>query len=90
MAADKKSRWYQDLSAVRWIFAIFGILIMLFTGGCSLLIFADYLQHGGGGYVDIPIILFVGGIPFLVGLLVWFLAAKVGRRQKEAIENSDE
>lgn len=82
MADDAVRRWYHDLSVVRWIFAIFGILIMLFTGGCSLMVFADFLQRGTDTYgFNSPLVtLTVGGIPFVVGLLVWWLAAKAGRK----------
>ena len=52
---------------------------MLFTGGCSLLFLSDFAMRGGDGYVNVPMILVIGGVPFLIGLVVWWLAAKVGR-----------
>ena len=69
------------LTIIRWIFAIFGGLIMLFCGGCSLLLLGDLASRGrwNDQYVNVEIILVIGGIPFLVGLLIWFLAVKVGR-----------
>lgn len=80
-AEKSPAPWYQNLSIVRWIFAIFGILVMLFAGGCSLMVFADFLQRGTDEYgFNSPLtILGFGGLPFLFGLLVWWLAAKVGR-----------
>ena len=73
------NRWYHELSIIRWIFAIFGILVMVFSGGCSALVFSEYLRGNGGGYFDPFAIMVFGGPPFVVGLLLWFLAAKVGR-----------
>jgi hypothetical protein len=72
------------LTPIRLIFAIIGGLIMLFTGGCTLLFLAGYVhdeltRSGGEQYVNIPVILTVGGPPFLLGLLVWYLAARAGR-----------
>ena len=73
------SRWYHKLSIIRWIFAIFGILIMVFSGGCSFLIVAENPGGFSVSFQDLIIIGMFGGIPFLVGLLIWWLAAKVGR-----------
>ncbi len=69
------------LTVVRWIFAIIGSLIMLFCGGCSLLLLGDLLSRGKwqAGYVDGTMVLVIGGVPFLLGLLIWWLAVKVGR-----------
>ncbi len=69
------------LTVIRWIFAIFGALIMLFTGGCSLLLLGDLASRGkwNDQYVSVEIIAVIGGVPFLAGLLIWWLAVKVGR-----------
>ncbi|HFC04857.1 MAG TPA: hypothetical protein ENJ55_04060 [Rhizobiales bacterium] len=72
--------WYENLSVTRWIFAIFGILIMLFAGGCSLVALPGLLQDPGG-ITNLALIAVFGGIPFGVGLLTWWLAAKVGRNR---------
>src|SRR6185295_15481463 len=76
---------YQKMSALRLVFAIIGGLIMLFAGGCTLLFLVGYIhdsmtRSGGEQYVNIPAILTIGGPPFLIGLGIWFLAARAGRR----------
>ncbi len=81
---DKPVRWYHELSIVRWIFAVFGILIMLFAGGCTLLFFGNFVATGGdaGGYEMLVYMGFAVGIASLLsGLLIWWLAAKVGRQR---------
>ncbi|NNF80919.1 MAG: hypothetical protein HKN05_23095 [Rhizobiales bacterium] len=69
------------LTVIRWIFAVVGALIMVFCGGCSLLILGDLASRGrwSDNYVSVEIVLLIGGVPFLVGLLIWWLAVKVGR-----------
>ena len=69
------------LTVVRWIFAVVGGLIMLFCGGCSLLLLGDLAMRGKwqANYVSVDAVLAIGGIPFLLGLLIWWLAVKVGR-----------
>ena len=59
----------KPMGVLRWIFAIIGVLIMAFCGGCMLL-FAD------AGMTAVTI----GGLPFLLGLLVWGLAVFAGRK----------
>ncbi|MCP5084329.1 MAG: hypothetical protein GY948_21785 [Alphaproteobacteria bacterium] len=81
---ENKSSPGQDkpkLTVVRWIFAVVGALIMVFCGGCSLLILGDLASRGrwSDNYVSVEIVLLIGGVPFLVGLLIWWLAVKVGR-----------
>ncbi len=68
-------RWYQDLSVVRWIFVIMGILVMMFAGGCSINVLATERMNAE----SVGIVALIGGIPFAGGLLIWWLAAKVGR-----------
>lgn len=69
------------LTIVRWIFAVVGGLIMLFSGGCSLLLLGDLAMRGKwqANYVSVDAVLGIGGIPFVIGLLLWWLAVKVGR-----------
>ena len=73
--------WYQNLSVIRWIFAIFGILGMVFSGGCSLVVLANYFRYGRDsyGFNDPAVIAVVGGVPFAVALLMWWFAAKYKR-----------
>lgn len=49
--------------------AVFG-LVVLFSGGCSLLFLPDAIS--GNQYIDPVAVLIIGGIPFAVaGLIVW-------------------
>ena len=73
------------LSAIRWVFAIIGVLIMVFAGGCAVLysgfmLFvaaaADDGKHALGALVFAAVF---GGAPFLAGLGIWWLAVKRGR-----------
>ena len=77
--AGEPKKWYNDLSVIRWIFAIFGILTMLFSGGCSVVVLGGFIMDGRGDPSTTALILVIGGVPFLIGLAVWWLAAKVGR-----------
>ncbi|MEM7426075.1 MAG: hypothetical protein AAF441_08265 [Pseudomonadota bacterium] len=69
------------LTVTRWVFAVTGILIMLFTGGCTayavLMLTGDEL--GESLVSSIGYVLPYGLIPFLAGLLIWWLAVKSGR-----------
>ncbi|MEM7426070.1 MAG: hypothetical protein AAF441_08240 [Pseudomonadota bacterium] len=73
------------MTVVRWIFAIFGILIMVFAGGCSILysgflLFVSLAGDGGRHAIGAFVLtLIFGGIPFLAGFLIWLFATK-GRR----------
>ena len=72
------------LTFVRWIFAVLGILIMIFAGGCAVLYsgFMLPVTLAAGGeqtlYVVFITLLF-GGIPFGIGFLIWRLAVKFRR-----------
>lgn len=72
------NRWFHELSAIRWIFAIFGILIMVFSGGCAMVF---YTAFWNGGFADSFVIMMFAGPAFLTGLLLWWLAAMVGRQK---------
>jgi hypothetical protein len=71
------------LSGIRIFFSVVGILIMVFAGGCTLLFLGSYFfeTQGGQNYITPPVILIFGGPPFLVGLAIWLLALKAGRRR---------
>ncbi len=73
--------WYKNLPVIRWIFAIFGILGMLFSGGCSLVILRNYFHYGRDsyGFNDPLTVSIIGGIPFLMSLIMWWFAAKYKR-----------
>ena len=70
------------LSIVRWIFAVVGALLAMFAGGCSLLLLGELAAKGRwqADYVSVDMVLVIGGVPFLLGVLIWWLAVKVGRR----------
>lgn len=71
----REARGLPRHSVVRLILAAAALLTMLFSGGCSLLILASLIgQTSGEQYVNLPLVLMFGGPPFLVGLLVWWLA----------------
>ncbi|MBC8037274.1 MAG: hypothetical protein H7X89_08655 [Rhizobiales bacterium] len=57
-------------SGLRLVFAVAAGLTMLFSGGCSLL----FLSQSAGDIVEL--VLLFGGIPFALGLLVWWLAMR--------------
>ena len=57
------------LTIVRWIFAVVGCLIMFLSGGC-MLFFHDVVG---------PTVFVIGGIPLLIGVLIWWLAVDWGR-----------
>jgi len=60
---------------LRGIAAALGVIIMVLTGGCALLI------TGGGGLntEDLELVLIYAGPPFLVGLLIFLAATRLGR-----------
>jgi hypothetical protein len=64
---------FAPLSGLRLFFAIVGILIMVLSGGCSLAFLL------GGGIAMLMPALVVGGVPFLLGYVIWRLAARSGR-----------
>ena len=78
------ARGREPLSVARRIVAAIGILIMVFSGGCTLW----FLGRGGFGIFtqlqdplarDILGLVFLsGGVPFAIGLIVW-RAARAGR-----------
>jgi hypothetical protein len=68
------------LGIMRLILAAIGILIMVFAGGCTLLVGLPLLGGSASEVASmVPMLLLFGGAPFLVGLGLWFLAVKVGR-----------
>ena len=69
------------LTIIRWFFAVIGALLAIFAGGCSLLILGDLASRGrwSDNYVSVEIVLLIGGVPFLLGVFIWWLAVKAGR-----------
>ena len=62
----------RPMSFMRWVFAIFGALIMVFTGGCALI-----LGFNAPGVLGVFIL--ISAIPFLIGWGIWWAAVKRGR-----------
>lgn len=62
-------------SSLRLLAAALAMLLLLFSGGCSLLFLAD-MSRPGPTYVTWEAVAVIGGIPFAVGLLVWWLAMR--------------
>ena len=78
---DETQQDKPKLTIIRWIFAVIGALLATFAGGCSLLILGDLASRGrwSDNYVSVEIVLLIGGVPFLLGVFIWWLAVKAGR-----------
>jgi hypothetical protein len=59
--------------------ATVGIIIMVFSGGCTVLIGGSMLTEGGDSSEFLSAVLLIGGVPFLFGALITWLALKAGR-----------
>jgi hypothetical protein len=65
---------------LRLFFAIVGGLTMLVSGGCSIGLLPDAMRSGGGElHIDQYAVMVFGGVPFLIGLVIFLLALKAGR-----------
>ncbi len=66
----------KPLGVLRGLAAALGVIIMVLTGGCALLIAGaevfsrDYFE----------LVLVYAGAPFLIGLLIFLAATRLGRR----------
>ncbi len=49
--------------------------VALFSGGCTL-IFLGELARGPQHYIDAPAVLTIGGVPFAVSALIWWLSMR--------------
>jgi NO-binding membrane sensor protein with MHYT domain len=65
-------------SAVRLVFGAIALLVMIFTGGCALILIPDAMK--GNQYVGFDAIGVLAGIPFAVALLIFWLAMRRGSR----------
>ena len=74
------------LTPLRWFFAIIGGLVALFAGGCGLFNIGfgiiDILDNDPYAEVFVVIGLLYGGVPALIGALVWWAAVKWRRMPK--------
>jgi len=62
----------EPLGALRIFLVVVGIGTTLFSGGCSIYVLSD-------GFQVWPFTLAFGGAPFVLGLLVTWMALKLGR-----------
>ncbi len=65
-------------SFIRLIFAAIALLMMLLSGGCALIFIPDALK--GNQYVSFEAIVALAGIPFVVALLIFWLAMRRGAK----------
>ena len=65
----------KPLGVLRGIAAALGVIIMVLTGGCALLIAGGMGINGD----DFTLVLIYAGPPFLVGLLIFLTATRLGR-----------
>lgn len=66
-----------DTPACGWFFASLAALVMLFTGGCSLLFLAVVITSGKNYLFDgLPALLVAGAMPFLMGLVGFWLLVR--------------
>lgn len=76
---DKKP----PLTLLRWFFAIVGGLLMLIAGGCGLFFagigFYSAIDGDRYGAMLIGMGLILGGVPTLIGWLIWRAAVKRDR-----------
>lgn len=68
----EQPRHRTPLGALRWFLAIVGALAALLSGGCSILVLSDGMGLG-------LFVLAFGGAPFVLGLLVLWMALTLGR-----------
>ena len=73
----------EPLSGIRIFFAVVGAVIMLFSGGCTLLFLGSLLFESSGpnNYVNAPVVPIFGGPPFVIGLAILLVALRAGRRR---------
>jgi len=68
----------KPLGVLRGLAAALGIIIMVLTGGCALFlvgISSNSIRMG-----DLELVLIYAGPPFIVGLLIFLAATRLGRR----------
>lgn len=61
-------------SGIRLVVAAAALLLLVFSGGCSLLFVPAAVR--GDQYVDPMAVLVLGGIPFAVGVLLFWLSMR--------------
>jgi uncharacterized membrane-anchored protein len=76
-AAAGKSR----LATWRLAIASLAALVTIFSGGCSLVFLPEAVT--GNPYIDPVAILIIGGIPFAIAVLIWWLSMRRGPEKDE-------
>lgn len=69
-ATEGKSRF----GVIRMLLAAVAAGVAIFSGGCSLFFLADLSVTGPQQYLDWTVVLIVGGIPFAIAALIWWLS----------------
>ena len=70
----RAAKGLESYSGLRLVFAAAAMLLMLFSGGCTMLVSAMVLARGGELVWDIVgTALMFGGIPFAAAIVVWFV-----------------
>ena len=70
--SEQSPQTRERLGGLRIFLVIVGIATALFSGGCSIFVLSD-------GFSVWPFTLAFGGAPFVLGLLVAWMALKLGR-----------
>lgn len=71
----------EPLGSLRIVFAVIGVSVMLFSGGCSLIFLWELVDYAGAATWDVFLIVALyGGVPFALGVLVTWLALRPRRR----------
>ena len=63
---------------------VVGLLTAVLSGGCALIYFGGLMLDGGSSpYVSYEVITIIGGIPFVAGLIVFFIGKWLYNRVKK-------
>jgi hypothetical protein len=74
-AAGGRSRF----GVFRMLLAAVAAGVAIFSGGCSLFFLANLSVSGPQQYLDWTVVLIVGGIPFAIAALIWWLSMRRGK-----------
>ena len=66
------------MKVIRLLFALIGFLIMLFSGGCTLVAVFDptFQLTGPRASEDLMFLAIFGLLPFATGFVIWWLAIR--------------
>lgn len=74
MEAGRAKRGLPRHSAVRLVLGAIALLVMIFTGGCALILLPDVLK--GDQYISFELVGILAGIPFTAAVLIFWLAMR--------------